>query len=236
MESENLIGLVTGSLFIATCVLLVYCGKQKIWLEELNKLLETAYMDIASMQKEMNQKSADEGESEKLIVLKENGMKLKDLIKEYGDYEVTIGLMNLLKEPKKESKKSIWEIEEGDEYWSVSEFGDIKIHTWEHDIRDYQRRNCDYCFLTEKEAEKKLKKGQVESLLKKYSHGYEFKPGGNNWFIYCDTYCFELDYEREAYDKTNSIYFACREDAIKAVKEIGEAQLIRDYFQIEENL
>lgn len=160
-------------------------------------------------------------------------MKLEELLEKYKGYEVKEGFLDFLEKPK---PKTIWDLENEDSYWYFDTFdGTLNIGCWDDFEVDRLRRKHGNCFLTKEEAEKELKRQEVEVLLKKYSNGYEWEPAGSNCCLGYNVgsgltglRCFS-----ERFVKTvGIIYFPTRKAAEKAIAEIGEERIVKDYFQI----
>lgn len=87
---------------------------------------------------------------------------------------------------------------------------------------------------------KEVKHRECEMLLKKYAKGYEFTRWENNFYIYVTKFYDELsnfycmfNFGVDVDTKDNVVYFATKADAKKAIDEIGEERLLKDYFQVE---
>lgn len=161
-----------------------------------------------------------------------------ELIDRFGDKTIK----DILVEPinGKHKPETIWDLEEDDRYWCIDAFaGKPMIMSWADDKVDNLERKSGTCFLTEEEAEKEIKKIEVAALLRKYARGYKWKRGERNYYLsYCEDSIFSgitfiYDYQQKSAEE---IYFPTSEAAKKAVEEIGEKRIIRDYFQIKENL
>lgn len=165
-------------------------------------------------------------------------MKLKDLFNEYEDYEIKDkeALLKLLEKPK---PKTVYDLEIGDDFWELCIDGTIISSVWHDDEYNRNVRDMGNIFLTEEEAEKKKAYRKCKALLNKCAKGYEWQTKRDNYFIYAD--CDGLD-TREVKvmidwvtSKYQDIYFSSSEEALKAIEEIGEERLLREYFQIPED-
>lgn len=173
-------------------------------------------------------------------------MTLNDFIDNYGTLSVdeiidkfgNRKVKDILTDPVEEKPKTVWDLEEGDRYWIISVLdGKPEETTWDDWIVDDMRRKLGNCFLTKEEAEKEFKKREVEALLKKCADGYQWTYGGDNHSFYCyaNPNCPTIRFGYSDTRKADGvIYFPTEEAAKKAVKEIGEKRIIRDFFQIEE--
>lgn len=159
-------------------------------------------------------------------------MKLKELVEKYGNYEVESEeqLKSLLKKPK---PKTVWDLSDDETYYFLSAIGEIREEETFHLTFEWAKEMGN-AFLTKGEAEKEAKRRICETLLKKHANGYEFQPGCGNWYIWCDTdHGNTLDCGTDVFEKTSSVYFCSDKEALRAIDEIGEERLLRDYFQVE---
>ena len=174
-------------------------------------------------------------------------MKLKDLIEQYGEYEIKefnfeeafhkldndddilgIGIEVLKKKPK---PKTVWELENGNECYYIDVFGDIE------DTGGYlsplsEAIESGNVFLTREEAEKEVERRKVETLLIKHGGRRWFKKNMYNYFIRADDeHPFWID---ELKDNANqgTIYFSMFEDVEKAISEIGEERIKKALFEV----
>ncbi len=71
--------------------------------------------------------------------------------------------------------------------------------------------------------------------MKRYANGYEWKTGERNYFINADndiTHNWDLLIVSNRHANYGVVYFSSKEEAEKAIEEIGEERLLRDYFRI----
>ena len=123
-----------------------------------------------------------------------------------------------------EQPKTVWHLEEGDEYYSIASDGFIttEIYHLSTQSEDDMRRKIGNAFLTKKEAEKELTRRKAKVILERDTKG--FKPNWKN--KYQDKY--EVLYDYEFYklvvdDSVNmpshpSLWFATEEDAKESIK------------------
>lgn len=158
-------------------------------------------------------------------------MKLSEAIEKYGDCEVKSELIDLIDT----NPKTIYDLKKGDEYYSISYYGDINQHIF---INDY----CDNCalsigniFLTEREARIASEKLKVETILRKYSYNFSQEEWNDE-----DVYKFYIAYiennnqirfpHNRYVKEQGTIYFESCENCQNAIDEVGEQRLI-NYFE-----
>lgn len=161
-------------------------------------------------------------------------MKLKDLISEYGEYEVSDELIAQFKKP---SPKTIWDLKDGDDYYCIYAQGyidQLKAHLSDKSIATNGHIEMGNAFLTEEEAEQDRERRQVETLLLKHGGRRWFKNHKSNWFIALEN---EVENNPHTYNATSilkqgCIYFDTREEAENAIKEIGEDRIKQALFEV----
>lgn len=157
-------------------------------------------------------------------------MKLKELVEQYGEYTVPQELIEKLEKPK---PQSVWELEEGDEYYYINADGYINISTYAEVESEENCVSVGNVFLIYEEAEKDVERRKVETLL--------LKHGGRRWFKEDTPNYFIRVYENGGWlksDWTNhspiqgTIYFDTEKQAIDAIEEIGEDKIIEALFEV----
>ncbi len=166
-------------------------------------------------------------------------MKLKDLIKDYGDYDVVvsrrIATNEIVINGRESKQKSVWDLKDGDPYYLLNSFGGIdRISKWkENNGFDLTPRELGNIFLTREDAEKDFERRIVENLLLKYGGRRWLSDSKKNWLISYDR---ELDEWRFLYStrdqRQGAIYFDTKEEAEKAVQKIGEKRLKWALFKV----
>lgn len=165
-------------------------------------------------------------------------MKLEELMADYKNYEVKNkeALLKLLKRPK---PKSVYDLEKGDDVWEFYLDGDHGLSTWCNTTYQIGKRDMRNIFLTEEECVKEKTYRQCKTLLERYANGYKWEKDRGNWFLAC--YYSQNDSRwvvTTYFDVTvmsDQIYFSTVEMAKKAIEEIGEFRILRDYFKIPES-
>ena len=156
-------------------------------------------------------------------------MKLKELVDRYGDYNVPQNLIDLLEPPQ---PKSVWELKEGDKFTSIDVFGKtIENCTWEYNLFDAEMRKVGNVFLTQEDAESDVERRKVETLL--------LRHGGRRWFkkaplknFYIWLHKGRVIVSADSCPAQGTIYFDSREQAEKAIAEIGETYIKNILFEV----
>lgn len=174
-------------------------------------------------------------------------MKLKDLMEKYGereiaefDFEEAFEKLDhdendgaVLIEVLKKKPKTIWDLEEGDNYILETDTGGIMDCEVRHKEIFEKSREVGNIFLDQYEAEKDIERRKVETLLLKYGGRRWFKSGKENWFISfdCSSGLFKSLYTIREH-RTGVIYFDTEEQAEKAINEIGEERIKKALFEV----
>ena len=162
-------------------------------------------------------------------------MKLKDLIEQYGEYEVSktksdwCDAGHITLELNKPKPKTVWDLEHGDEYVRITGTGGVSECEVCTKITYDRQRDVGNVFLTKEEAEKDTERRKVETLLLKY--------GGHRWAREGINYRLGLQYNmvvicKDMYPLQGAIYFDLEQEAQKAIDEIGEDRIKRALFEV----
>lgn len=180
-------------------------------------------------------------------------MKLKDLVSKYGEYEVIDETefktwnatlpeeksasiqfesregIQIRLEPSK--LETVWKLENGDKYFYICDFGYIGTSSWYECEPDRHKREFGNVFLTKEDAEREAERRKVETLL--------LKHGGRRWFKKAPSENFYIWLRQGGgivISDTNpvlgTIYFDSREQAEKAITEIGEQKIKETLFEV----
>ncbi len=118
--------------------------------------------------------------------------------------------------------KSVYELNEGDEYWFINAQGVVMKDKWINGIIDNDRRDAGNCFLTYEEANFDLKRREIERILLKCGGRREFKYNKCNYYMFYD---YEDNLIRKSIVDTcqtqGVIYFDTEELLNQAIEEIG---------------
>ena len=163
-------------------------------------------------------------------------MKLNELIENYGNYEVKEGFLNFLQKPK---PKTVWDLQYGDEYWFISPEGDIGCDIWEDYEVDNDRRNVGDCYLTEEYGNFVRERKKIIAEMKRLGGTEDIMSLGDvDDLKCCIAYNHEISklylaHERCTHHLSN-IYFTTKEQAQKAIDEIGEDRIKKYLFYVED--
>lgn len=162
-------------------------------------------------------------------------MKLKELIEQYGEYEVKNGFMELFEEPK---PKTIYNLKEDELYWFIGSAGEIRYAVYINDFFDEKRLEISNMFLNKKEAKFAVERLKVIAELKKYAKEFSDEEWKDR---YLPKYNIKSDREnhviRADYTlclKGNDIYFESEEKALEAIKAVGEDRVKKYYLGVKE--
>lgn len=131
-----------------------------------------------------------------------------------------------------------WQPEEGETYFFVSSHCSVDNTTYNSTSRiDSETVSFGNCFRTEEEARKILEKLKIINKLRELSNGDFYRNCTEvKYVIWYDSACKEIKINTHEYirELPFSIYFATKKDAEKAVLTIGEDNLKKYYFDVEE--
>ena len=175
---------------------------------------------------------------------------MKELVEKYGEYEIYTDspnhVVNAFKNldttndgvlclyAKKPKPKSVWDLEDGDEHAWVDGLGKVKDnYLWRDESSDSMARDVGNIFLTKEEAEKDIERRKVETLMLKHGGRRWFKFDIENWAIRYNyiTGSFECGYTK-CTQHQGCIYFDTKEQADKAVQEIGADRIKQALFEV----
>ncbi len=169
-------------------------------------------------------------------------MKLKDLIEQYGEYEVSetkgdwcdAGHVTL--ELKKPSPKTVWDLKNDDVYYYINADGYVNISTYAEIESEENGVNVGNTFLTKEEAEQDVERRKVETLLLKHGGRRWFKrhkkaDNESNVYIWYNDISEELKYYNTQ-PSQGCIYFDTKEQAEKAISEIGADRIKKALFEV----
>lgn len=168
--------------------------------------------------------------------------KLKELNDKYGDFFVKDedALINLLEQPK---PRTIHDLNIGDRYWYIDEFGIVRSTKYNNSYNDELRKSCRNMYLSKEDAEfyqnykivileiKDL--GGTTNLKKLFEHHkvvYFFRyPHKKDPEILIGK--LELDnFAEKNYQMQGTFYFSSAQDALNALHKIGKEKIIKYLF------
>ena len=165
-----------------------------------------------------------------------NTIKIKDIVEKYAEYEIDEDkLKELLIKPK---QKTNWELEVGDVYNYINSDGIAVSSVWSNYFYQVNRRAVGNCFLTREEAEFELERRKVETELLRYGGTRDMMSIGDaNEDKYFIMYLQDSERIYINYNYCNhylgNIYFKSREDAQRAINEIGEDRIKKYLFYVD---
>jgi len=120
--------------------------------------------------------------------------------------------------------KTVWDLEEDDEYYVASYYGVVNCNIWDDDKVDIKNRSLGSVFLTEQEAKDEVRRREIYTKLKRLAGGYEWKVGVENYYI-ATHYPRILVNCSDLFKHIGQVYFETNEAAQAAIDEIGEDDL-----------
>ena len=132
-----------------------------------------------------------------------------------------------LLEPYIEKPKSVWELKEGDKYYSIYGNGNVSSEKkWFDDEYENNYREIGNVFLTKEEAEFEVERRRIETKMLRLGGRRKFKHNGDNYVI---DYCEGLGITLYHYKFLQGlIYFDTLKETEDAIKTIGE-DIIKKY-------
>lgn len=137
-----------------------------------------------------------------------------------------------LLEPYIEKPKSVWNLKEGDTYYSIYGNGNVSSEkNWFDDDYENNYREIGNSFLTKEEAENEVERRKIEAEMLRLGGRRKFKFDGDNYGIYyCDginvAYYCNIVYQ-------GLIYFDTTKDSHDAIEKIGEDRIKKYIFGVE---
>jgi hypothetical protein len=135
-----------------------------------------------------------------------------------------------------EKPTRIWKPEFGEKYYYITTRGDVAYNTFNNSLDEY-RLSFRNVFKTAEEARKMVEKLKIINKLRELSNGDFYRNCTEvKYVIWYDSACKEIKINTHEYirELPFSIYFATKKDAEKAVLTIGEDNLKKYYFDVED--
>lgn len=138
-------------------------------------------------------------------------------------------------EPYVEKPKTVWDLKEGDTYYSIYGNGNVSSEKkWFDDDYENNYREIGNVFLTREEAEFEVERRRIETKMLRLGGRRKFNRGKDNYFImYTRIEAFGYVNYQSMHEQ-GVIYFDSELDAINAVKTIGEDRIKKYIFGVEE--
>lgn len=140
-------------------------------------------------------------------------------------------------EPYVENKKSVWDLEEREECYSLTICGNVHHGFWDGSYSSIAIRDTGGIFLTKEEAECEIERRKVETEMVRLGGRREFKNGENNYYIVCD---FDSSHFAICVFNNKSdgfapmtIYFDSAKECRNAIETIGEDRIKKYIFGVE---
>ena len=156
-------------------------------------------------------------------------IKVEEIAEKYKGYEMDEEKLKEFLVPPKPT--TVWDLKDGDRYWSISSYADVYNKTWKNVVVDNWRRNIGNCFLTKEDAEFEVMRRKVETTLLKCGRR-EFKNKDYNFYIVYDHAESLVGILNDTFRQySNTIYFDTKELCQKAIEEAGENNIKKYIFK-----
>lgn len=135
-----------------------------------------------------------------------------------------------------EKPTRIWKPNVGDKYYYISNTGSILYYMYDEDVTNKAIISIGNCFETKEEAQHMLQKIRIINQLQELSNIKFNENQKSKWCIFYDFDKNELTciYNRYCKHSPFEAYFASKEDCQKAIETIGEENLKKYYFDVED--
>lgn len=159
-------------------------------------------------------------------------IKVEEIAEKYKGYEVDEEKLKEFLTPP--TPKTVWNLKNGDRYWSISNYADVYNKTWKNVVVDNWRRNIGNCFLTKEDAEFEIMRRKVETTLLKYGRR-EFKNRDYNFYILYDHNGSLVTILNDTFCQySNTIYFDTEDLCQKAMIAAGEENIKKYIFGVKD--
>lgn len=159
-------------------------------------------------------------------------IKVEEIAEKYKGYEVDEEKLKEFLTPP--TPKTVWNLKNGDRYWSISSYVDVYNKTWKNVVVDNWRRNIGNCFLTKEDAEFEIMRRKVETTLLKYGRR-EFKNRDYNFYILYDHNGSLVTILNDTFCQySNTIYFDTEDLCQKAMIAAGEENIKKYIFGVKD--
>ena len=139
-----------------------------------------------------------------------------------------------LLEPYIEKPKTVWDLEEREECYSLTICGNVHHGFWDGSSSSIAIRDTGGIFLTKEEAEFEIERRKIETEMLRLGGRRKFNRGKDNYYITYDYIVKDLVYlNRNWVHDQGGIYFDTDIYAIDVVQEIGEDKIKKYIFGVE---
>lgn len=141
-----------------------------------------------------------------------------------------------LLEPYTEKHKSVWDLKEGDTYYSIYGNGNVSSEKkWFDDDYENNYREIGNTFLTREEAEFEVERRRIETKMIRLGGKRKTEQGKANWFFEYRPASGGIEILWSSYEMDQGvIYFDSEEKAEEAVEIIGKDRIKKYIFRVEE--
>lgn len=166
-------------------------------------------------------------------------MKLKDILEQYGDMEVS-------KTPEEIKKllgikhSKVWKPKDLESYYRLNSTGCVREDYWCNNENDKGAYAIGNCFQTQEEAMFEVERLKVIAELKRYAIEHNEELDWNNrdqdkYYIFYNCEHREIDWHWESLTKTKLIHFSGVKVIRGAIEAIGEDRIKKYYLGVVED-
>lgn len=139
-----------------------------------------------------------------------------------------------LLEPYIEKPKTVWDLREGDTYYSIYGNGNVSSEKkWFDDEYENNYREIGNTFLNREEAEFECERRKIETEMLKLGGRRRFEKGKANWYLEYRPMSGGIEILWSSYEIDQGvIYFESEEKAKKAVETIGKDRIKKYIFGV----
>lgn len=140
-----------------------------------------------------------------------------------------------LLEPYIEKPKTVWDLKEGETYYSIYGNGNVSSEKkWFDDDYENNYREIGNTFLTREEAEFEVERRRIETKMIRLGGKRKTEQGKANWFLEYRPAYSGIEVLWSLYEMDQGvIYFESEEKAKKAVETIGKDRIKKYIFGVE---
>lgn len=123
--------------------------------------------------------------------------------------------------------------QDGDVYWYINPLGFAFHDEWSGFITEVHKIEIGNVFKTKEQADFAVEKLKVEAELRKFSRPFEYGKFNYYLFFDIDGNSFRTDFTSYC-PPQGAIYFESEDEAIKAIRSVGEERIKKYIFGVEE--
>lgn len=123
--------------------------------------------------------------------------------------------------------------QDGDEYWYITDGGDVDSFGWEFVEFDLSAQAIGNVYKTKEQAEFAVEKLKVEAELRKFSRPFEVGKSNTEFYYWHESRRIMFNHFKMC-QMQGSIYFESEEKAQQAIESVGEERIKKYIFGVED--